>query len=179
VSPADAERLSDPEPDWKAEFLAVQRPRLNWPPEMIQDEAFENTLEAWRRWHYVWREDGQRYRASEADGVIARARLGIMPPRSLEPDDARRAEIPCKELQHDAHCWLTFKGSAWKIRAIEDKTLLLWRGWRPHVEYDSIELNSYTPMQWSRYCDKAVQLLLAALDSGEGGDQNSVPHATA
>ena len=161
MSPAEAHHLYGPEPDWRAQFdqaMAMTR-AAGWTPWMIQCEAYERILEDWRRWRFAWRQ-GMRYRGAESDGVIALAKLGILSPRSYNLDGE---DVPCKELQHDSHCWLTLRGSAWKIRAIEDKMLMLWRGWRPEVEYDSLDLSQYTPAQWARYCDKAVELLNAHL----------------
>jgi hypothetical protein len=118
----------------------------------------------WRRFHFEWRGD-QRFKAPQADAVIALAKLGIMPPRSLDPDpdnpDLSKLPQPglLKDLQHDAHCWVNFEASAWKVRAIEDGVLHLWHGWRPKVEIWSIDLNQYTPAQWARYCEKAAAML--------------------
>ncbi len=108
MSPAEAAAITK-EPDWIQLFKNHGE----------SDIAFENLLLEWRKWH--WTPAGEKKKmAPSIDGVIALALLGIMPPRTL----ADRAPGSF-EAQHDDHMWLVTEGRAWRILAIEDKTMVL------------------------------------------------------
>jgi hypothetical protein len=179
-----------PEPDWAQVFdahLAFISPRSGLAHYALCDEAYELTLLDWRRRHgrETWgckrcriafereREACPRCRgpaqavtksAPALEGVLALARLRIMPPKSLEPDpqdpDKCRGEDDhaLYHPQHDAQCWLTVQGEAWAIQAIEDNMLCLWRGWAPELEYRQVDL---AKVNWEKYIEHAVQLLEA------------------
>lgn len=61
---------------------------------------------------------------------------------------------------YDDHCWLTFHGEGWAIRAIERDPLVfhLWRGYWPHLQFAAVE---FEDPDWPAYCDAAVKMLEA------------------
>jgi hypothetical protein len=146
--------LVELEVDWKERFEEHRRrwPRL--PHYLAQDSAFEATLTDWRRFHATTVEVGgelKRRPAEPALAMIALARLGITPPRSLIrdiPDDGKCLEPDVG----DAHCWLQIAGRAWRIAGVEDKILLL----ESFGESKQIDLSS---ARWSGYIESATAYL--------------------
>ena len=84
VSPAEAAAVELEEPDWKERFEAhiARWPKL--PRYLAENEAFEQTLKEWRRFHAVDNKPAIAY-----EGMVALARLKILPPRSLIKDIER------------------------------------------------------------------------------------------
>jgi hypothetical protein len=132
MSPAQAAEYLV-EPDW-AEL---------WGRLKAADDGFETLLRKWREWHFTWVTiDGvdKKKLASSVDGVIALAKLGLMPPRSLtERPPGLFAE------QSDDHCWLVTEGRAWRVVGIEDRMLFLDSFGEPR----QIDLNK---AKWENYC---------------------------
>lgn len=66
--------------------------------------------------------------------------------------------------QHHDHIWLTIDGEGWAIREIERDAarrptrMLLWRGYVPTLQFANADVSD---VDWSRYCDKAVEYLAA------------------
>lgn len=142
-------------PDWRARFaeLAQGWPRLE--RYLAEDEAYEQLLKQWRR-HNATFEDGKRIAASAIDGMIALSCLQIFPPRSLIRDVPRDGKLFVE--QHDAHMWLRIQARAWRIEAIEDALLYL----DSFGEKMTIDLGR---ARWEKYCDAAVNYILAARPS--------------
>lgn len=114
MSPAEAAAIELEEPNWKERFEehCLRWPRL--PRYLAEDSAFEATLKDWRRWHKP---------ADAPTGMVALSALGIYPPRNLIKDIPRGGE--CFQEQHDDHMWLIMSQRAWRIIAIEDRTMIL------------------------------------------------------
>ena len=135
MSPAEAGAIELEEPDWKIRF---QEHTLRWPklPDYLaREEAFEETLRDWRRFHFTWREDGKKEFPKAPAGIIALAILGIMPPRFIGRDIPRSDETG---YQSDDHMWMSVAGEQWRIIAVEDKMLCLEKGFedKPEIEAD-------------------------------------------
>ena len=173
MSPAEAGAIDLEEPDWReryADYLAgYPKPRVlqvHATPAQIrllgEEFAFEQTLVDWRRFHATPTPEGKRRPAPAVDGVIALAKLRVFPPRSINQNLPLCGPLFTGE-PHDDHCWLTVRQEAWAIRAIEDKTLHLWRGWEPEIETMTIDMSR---AKWGPYCDKAVEFLRAAYEGG-------------
>ena len=141
------------EPDWRDRFEEEQNrwPRL--PKFLAEDNAFENILVAWRRWHAV---DGKP--ASAADGMIALAGLGIFPPRNLIKD-VPHGGAPFEE-PHDDHMWLIMSQRAWRIVGVEDKMLLL----DSFGETTQVDLSR---AKWDKYIEKAAEALNARMQNAK------------
>ena len=138
MSPAEAAAILE-EPDWVQRFVYSGG----------SETAFENLLLEWRKWHFTPLDDGRKKMAPSVDGVIALAKLGVIPPRTL-PD---RLEGLFQE-QIDDHCWFVSEGRAWRITGIEDKMLLLFS----FGEQWQIDLSR---ARWENYCAHHAAVLEA------------------
>ena len=141
LSPAEATAVKYEEPDWRERFEThcARWPKL--PRYLAEDGAFERTLIDWRRWHAV---DDKP--AAAIEGMIALAKLKIVPPRNLIRDIERTNA--CFAEQVDSHMWLTMSQRAWRIVAVEDRTLLL----DSFGEQTQVDLSR---AKWEKYCEKA------------------------
>jgi hypothetical protein len=157
MTPREAGLIEIEECDWKERFEehCARWPKL--PRYLAEDSAFEATLADWRRFHFTWVEvDGKPKRrpAESALAMIALARLGIMPPRSLIRDIPREDGEPYEPDRGDDHCWLQIAGRMWRIMAIEDRILIL----DSFGEDKQIDLST---AKWENYLKNAT----AALDA--------------
>jgi hypothetical protein len=158
VSPAEAGRIEIEEPDWKAVF---EEECARWPtlPRYLQeDSAFESTLSRWRRFHWtpvVVDKKDMKLPAPMTEGVVELARLGIMPPRSAWNDIPRGDELG---YQYDDHCWLSYNREQWRIVSVEDRMLLLRKGFQADEETKQIDLNR---ARWDKYVESAVEIIEA------------------
>lgn len=107
MSPKEAGALLE-EPDWAQLFK-----------DRGGDEfAFENLMLAWRRWHWTpVLVDGveKKKPAGATEAMIALAKIGVMPPRTLLGDG----------YQYNDHMFLMSEGREWRIVGVEDKTMVL------------------------------------------------------
>jgi hypothetical protein len=181
MSPAEAGMVDYEEPDWRERFAdyvrAYPRPvgqvysSVALEHNLAEEDAFERTLKDWRRFHatpVIVNGEQKRQPADAVDGVIALAKLRVFPPRSINQNLPRDGAL-FTGVQADDHCWLTVRQEAWAIRGVEDKTLHLWRGWAPNLEYLTIDLSR---ARWGPYCDKAVEFLRAAWPDFEKGGES-------
>jgi hypothetical protein len=162
MSPAEAAAIDLEEPDWRERFEdhCLRWPRL--PRYRAEDSAFEATLTDWRRFHSSEDEsEGKRRPAPAVEGIIALARLRLFPPRNLIKDIPRDGKLLEEDLG-DAHMWLQIAGRAWRIVAIEDKTLIL----DSFGEQKQIDLSR---AKWTAYTEAALAALRAA--HGNGGPE--------
>jgi hypothetical protein len=141
MSPAEAAESLD-EPNW---------PEL-WSHLQAADDGFETLLRRWREHHFTPIEINgvlKKKMAPSVDGVIALARLGLMPL-------TRVTERPpgAFEEQVDAHCWFLSQGRAWRVLGIEDRMLCL----NSFGEEKQIDL---TRAKWDKYCEAAAAALEA------------------
>jgi hypothetical protein len=136
MSPAEAVAITE-EPNWIALWATLK----------VADDGYEVLLMKWRRWHHVV-VDEQKRLAPSIDGMIALAEMGIMPVHTHRPPGMFAEQI-------DAHCWLVSQGRAWRIRGIEDKTLML----DSFGEQWQIDLSR---AKWEKYCEAAAAVLEAA-----------------
>jgi len=135
MSPAEAAAITQ-EPDW----IQLFKDRGG------SEQAFQNLLIEWRKWH--WTPVGEKKKmAPSVDGVIALAKLGVMPPRTL-PD---RPPGPFEPQDND-HCWFVSEGRAWAIVGIEDGMLML----NSFGEEKQIDL---TRAKWDKYCEHHAAVL--------------------
>jgi hypothetical protein len=127
MTPREAGAIELEEPDWHVRF---EEHCLRWPKlprYLAEDSAFEATMSDWRRFHFTPVEvDGKLKKrpAGAVEAIIALAKLGIMPPRSLNRDIPRDGKLYEPDLGDD-HMWLQVAGRAWRITAIEDRMLIL------------------------------------------------------
>jgi hypothetical protein len=162
MSPAEASAIELEEPDWRERF---EEHCLRWPKlprYLAEDNAFEATLSDWRRFHFTWvtvqikGEPVQKHKpASAPDGIIALAKLRVFPPRNLIKD------VPRGEpggYQADDHMWLSIAGEQWRITAIEDKMLMLERGFEDKPAQMQINLAT---AKWGKYIEAACAVLAA------------------
>ena len=152
LSPAEATAVEYEEPDWRERF---ETHCARWPklPRYLQENAaFERTLIDWRRWRAV---DDKP--AAAIEGMIALAKLKIMPPRNLIRDIERTSA--CFAEQVDSHMWITMSQRAWRIVAVEDRTLLL----DSFGEQTQVDLSR---AKWGKYCEKACEVLEAMREKG-------------
>ena len=140
MTPHEAANVTD-EPNWIERHAA----NVRLFPVELDHEGFERTLREWRLFHGSKMSDGRLTPATAVDGMIGLARLGIFPPH--EP----RALF--KE-QHDSHMWLTVNQRAWRIVAIEDRTLCL----DSFGDKQQIDL---TRAKWGKYVEAAAAVLAA------------------
>lgn len=151
MTAAEAGAIELEEPDWAFtfQFQVDQGYDEKTPIELRQDEAFNRVLYDYRRFHFTWTDEGKRRPMASSNAVIALAILGIMPPRS------RRADLPlgtpCFEEQHDDHCWLVNE-RAWRIVAIEDKTLCL-------DSFGDTKQVDLAAAKWDKYVEQRLQIL--------------------
>jgi hypothetical protein len=143
---------SETEPDWRELFDAriddLQKLKPDRPRYLVEDEAFEQLLKEWRRFHCIGSKVGERVPAPAVEAMIALAKLHIFPPSS--PRDGVRFEE-----QHDDHCWLIIDQRAWRIVDAEDRTLML----DSFGEQMQIDLNK---AKWEKYNEAAQRWLEAA-----------------
>ena len=153
VSPAEAAAVELEEPDWRERFEAhiARWPKL--PRYLAENEAFEQTLKEWRRFHAVDDKPAIAY-----EGMVALARLKILPPRSLIKDIERTGA--CFAEQFDDHMWLTMSQRAWRIIAIESRVLFL----ESFGEQTQVDLSR---AKWEKYCEKAAEALEAMREKGD------------
>jgi hypothetical protein len=155
MTPKEAGAIDLEEPDWRVHFEAHGGDSLQW---FVQERAFEATLREWRRFHSSWVEiDGKAKRdpASAPAGIIALAKLEIMPPRFTVKD------VPREEAggyQCDDHMWLSIAGEQWRVAAIEDRILCLekWMEDNSRPETKQIDLNR---AKWEKYTEAAIAAL--------------------
>jgi hypothetical protein len=154
MTPHEAGAVEYEEPDWKVRFEehVLRWPKL--PAYLARDSAFEATLSDWRRFHWSPVEvDGKLKKrpAGATEAIVALAKLGIMPPRSLREDIPRDGELHEPDIGDD-HCWLQVAGRAWRIVGIEDRMLIL----DSFGEGKQIDLNR---ARWDNYTEAAAQML--------------------
>ena len=152
LSPAEATAVEYEEPDWRERFEAhiARWPKL--PRYLAENEAFEQTLKEWRRFHAVDDRPAIAY-----EGMIALAKLKILPPRSLIKDIERTGA--CFQDQHDSQMWLTMSQRAWRIIAVESRVLFL----ESFGEQTQVDLSR---AKWEKYCEKAAEALEAMRKNG-------------
>ena len=134
MSPKEAVEIIE-EPNWRDLWSALQH----------SDDGYEVLLTKWRKWNYVV-VDGRKQLAPSVDGAIALARMGLYPKSNHPPGIFVE--------QHDDHMWLVTEGRAWRIVAIESKTMVLDSFGEPK----QIDL---TRVKWNRYCDGHAAVLEA------------------
>jgi hypothetical protein len=171
MTPKQAGEFEIFEPDWRERF---EEHRLRWPnlPRYLaEDSAFEATLTDWRRFFgtpMIVAKQAKIKPAPAADGMIALAKLRIFPPRFLIKD------IPCDGVygyQQDDHMWLSIAGEQWRIKAIEDRTMLLERGFSEDApETKQIDLSK---AKWNKYVDAAVMMLEAMRENEKGPPESA------
>jgi len=165
VTPAEAGAILLEEPNWRDRFEEIvaqwrQTEPSRYPIELRLNDAFEQLLREYRRFHFTWLEDGKRMPMAATPAIIALACLRIFPPRSRMKNLARDG-LHFKE-QIDDHCWLQVAGRAWRIEAIESKVIFL-ESFGEHMQLD------VSRVKWDNYIKKAV----ASLDAvWGGGDRN-------
>ena len=147
MSPQEASEVIFEEPDWheRFEFHCARWPKL--PRYLAEDSGFEAVLKEWRRFHAV---DDKP--AAAIEGMIALAKLKIMPPRNLIRDVERTSA--CFEEQIDDHMWLIMSQRAWRIVTIESRVLFL----ESFGEHTQVDLSR---AKWEKYVEKAVEALNA------------------
>lgn len=147
------------EPDWReryAEITALLDPmdEKKYPYELVQDDAFEQLFREYRRFHFTWGEDGRRYPLPATQASIALATLRVFPPRSRTKNIERDGKCYEPDLGDD-HMWLQIDNRAWRIVAVDSKTLFL----------DSFGEEMQIAVDhpgWPKYVDKALEALWAA-----------------
>jgi hypothetical protein len=154
VSPAEASALLAGEPDWRERFeeQCARWPRL--PRYLQEDSAYTNVLIEWRRFHLTPGNIPDRY-PSSLEGQIALAKLGLYAPRFLHKDIPHTQE---SGFQLDDHMWLSIAGEQWRIREIEDKTMLLEKIFGEWNEPEQRQINLSTA-KWDKYVEAAVGML--------------------
>lgn len=156
MTPREAMLVEFEEPDWRERFGEYRRQRPGWPRYLADDEAYEETLRDWRRFHatpVIVKDERKSQPADAIKGMVVLAGLGIFPARMLDHEVPRAGEL--FQAKHDAHEWLTISGRAWHIEAIEDKILLL----DSFGEAKQIELNK---VRWDKHNEAAAAFLRAA-----------------
>jgi hypothetical protein len=157
MTPAEAGAVLLEEPDWQERLAEIMGDRLDdkkYPYELVQEDAFEQLLREYRRFHFTWGDDGKRYPMPADKACIALAGLRIFPPRSIIKDVSRDGQCYEPDLG-DNHMWLTINQRAWRIVAVESGTLFL----DSFGEAMQIEANH---PGWAKYIDKVLEALWAA-----------------
>jgi len=149
VSPAEARAVEYEEPNWKERFEDHCQRFVTLPRYLQENEAFEQVLKDWRRWHAT---DDKPAGAVEA--MIALAKLKIFPPRNLIGNTERTSA--CFQDQHDDHMWLTMSQRAWRIITIESQVMFL----ESFGEQTQVDLVWAKP-RWEKWVDKAVEAMEA------------------
>lgn len=150
MNAAEAGAIELEEPDWNEYFSGfVSDMDEKNPIELRQDSAFEKTLLLYRQFHFTWLDNGKRRPMASSNAVIALAILGIMAPRSRRKDMPHDAST--FEYQHDEHCWLVNE-RAWRIVAIEDKTLCL-------DSFGDTKQVDLAVAKWDKYVEQRLQIL--------------------
>jgi hypothetical protein len=149
VTPAEATAIELEEPDWRERFEAhcLRYPKL--PRYLAEESGFNDTLRDWRLFHGVPVEiNGQMKKqpAGATEGMIALASLRIFPPRSLIKDLPR--DGVCHQEQHDDHMWLILSQRAWRIVAVESRTVFLEGFEGEKKQVDLIKAQG----KWADYC---------------------------
>jgi hypothetical protein len=158
MTPFEAGQIEFEEPDWPERFEDHCLRWPNLPRYLAEDSAFEATLTDWRRFHgtpIVVEGKTKTKPAPAVDGMIALAKLRIFPPRNLIKDVPRDGVAG---FQADDHMWLSIAGEQWRITAIEDRMLLLERGFSDAPETKQIDLGR---AKWDKYIEAAVSMLEA------------------
>jgi len=158
MTPREAFLLdSDVEPDWRELFdsriNSLQQLKPNRPRYLIEDQAFEEVMKEWRRFHCTGTEIGKRIPAPAVEAMVALAAFHIFPPRSTLRDLPRDGAM--FEEQHDDHCWLIIEQRAWRIVAVEDRMLIL----DSFGESKVLDLNK---TKWEKCNEAATKWLQAA-----------------
>jgi hypothetical protein len=166
VTPREAGEVEIDEPDWRERF---EEHCLSWPklPRYLQEaNAFERTLKDWRRHHFTWIEvDGEpkHQPAGAIEAMVALAKLKIMPPRSTWRDIPHNDVV--EGYQYDDHMWLSIAGEQWRITAIEDRILILEKGFQTDREIKQINLKT---ARWDKHIEAAVAVLEAMREKDPG-----------
>ena len=147
MSPLEASEFCLEEPDWQERFESYcdAWPRL--PRYLQEDNSFERVLKDWRRFHAV---DDKP--AAAIEGMIALAKLKIMPPRNLIRDIERTSA--CFQEQVDDHCWINMSQRAWRIISVESRVMFL----ESFGEQTQIDM---TKAKWEKWTEKALEVLNA------------------
>jgi hypothetical protein len=154
MTPREAGAIELEEPDWREVFEeeCARWPKL--PRYLAEDSGFESTLSRWRRFHWIPIEiDGKLKKrpAGAIEGMIALAKLQIMPPRSLARDVPRDNKLFEPDVG-DAHCWIQISGRAWRILGVEDRMLLL-------DSFGESKQINLTSAKWENYLQAACAVL--------------------
>ena len=148
LSPAEATAVEYEEPDWNERFEThcARWPKL--PRYLAEDGAFERTLIDWRRWHAV-----DNKPAAAIDGMIALAKLQIMPPRNLIRDNERTSV--CFQEQVDDH----IRGPRCRsARGASSRSRTEPCCWILSASKTQVDLSR---AKWEKYCEKAAEALSA------------------
>jgi hypothetical protein len=149
MTPHEAASLAD-EPNWITRHAA----NLRLFPAELDHEGFERTLREWRLFHGSKMSDGRLMPASAVDAMVALAHLRIFPPRSVLRDLPRDG---INGFQYDDHMWLSIRGEQWRIRGIEDRQLILEKGFE---ESETMVIDLATA-KWGSYVEAAAAVLEA------------------
>lgn len=150
MTAAEAGAIELEEPDWHYNFtMLTEQGNEYLPIELREDAAFERLLLEYRRFHFTWLDTGLRRPLDSTTAVIRLAKMGIMPPRSRNSNVARTDS--CFQEQHDEHCWLVNE-RAWRIVAIEDKTLCL-------DSFGDTKQVDLAVAKWDKYVEQRLQIL--------------------
>jgi hypothetical protein len=159
MSPAEAGAIEYEEPDWKALF---EEQCARWPklPRYLQeDSAFTEVMRRWRRFHWTPIEiegEWKKNPAGATEAIIALAKLGVTPPRSAWQDIPHG--IVVEGYQYDDHMWLSIAGEQWRIVSLEDRIMILEKGFQADRETKQIDLNR---ARWDKYTEAAVEVINA------------------
>jgi hypothetical protein len=156
VTPREAGLIELEEPNWRERFEEHKKRWPKLPDYLACDSAFEAVLSDWRRFHWTPVEvEGKLKKrpAGAVEAIIALAKLGIMPPRSLREDIPRGGGCYEPDLGDD-HMWLQVAGRAWRIVTIEDKMLIL-------DSFGEAKQINLTSARWENYIEAATAMLEA------------------
>lgn len=149
MTAAEAGAIELEEPDWHSRVRDYDDMHEDAPIELKQDAAFDRVLYEYRRFHFTWVDNGKRRPLASSNAVVALAKLGIMAPRSRTKDIPHTDEL--HGYQHDDHCWLVNE-RAWRIVAIEDKTLCL-------DSFGDTKQVDLAAAKWDKYVEQRLQIL--------------------
>lgn len=172
MTPFEASSVIFEEPDWRAVFdeECACWPKL--PRYLAEDAAFPEVLKRWRRFHHTGAEPGERMPAPATEGVIALARLGVMPPRSIWRD-IPHGTTP-DGYQSDDHMWLSIAGEQWRIVTVESRMLCLEKmTFDGSIETRQVDLNK---AKWEKHAEAALAAMKARREyedrDNQAGDQD-------